>query len=1164
MRIDRLDLLAFGPFTDHVLEFRPRRVELIYGPNGAGKSSARRGLTALLYGIAMRTTDDHVHEKKTLRVGALLSDDNGSLEVIRRKTQKDSLLGLDGRALDERRFANLLGAVNENLFSTMFALDHDRLRAGGRELLKGTGDLAEQLFGAGLGRNIHEVLAGLHKDAEQLFTPRARSKELHKAINEFKETKRSLRSLVLRPDEWATAQQDLQEKTAARDECETKLCGLSTRKVTLERYQKVLPLLVTYDDLQQKRKALGDVVFLSPESAEVRRDTQRELIDSRNEINRLRPEIADVARELQGLTVPEDLLDRKSQVDEIEHLLGAHRKAALDLNGLKSKQRTFKDQARAALRNLGKEPDLNRAREFLLPVAPQVRIRTLVGRRQVLNERLRTLEAHLVTGMQRASKVHDELLKCKAPQDTSAVQAALDDARQHGDLPVRCAAAERNVTRRRGDAEATLRSLGLLSGTLEEADHLPLPLQEGVARFQKRWDTVAQSKETISHDLARLKQDLLDCDEEQDALRRKGEVPTVGELERLREHRNHGWALVRRTWLEGADTSSDAKEFDNELPLSDAYERAVRKVDTVADVLRQAADRVAKNEQLLSQQDRLKTKRRATLDQLRSQKEDDEEMRRDWQELWKPAGIDPLPPAEMRSWLERYAGLVKHLEVYREAEQQLVELRATEASTRTAMKTALDGLDEISSEQTLMGLRQRAECLVSASENHVRRRESLVDQERQCSESLDKTQNERDQVDCELAAWRTEWNEAADSLNLGQDPLPEEVEAVLERIGELQYNLDEMDALGRRMFGIKRDADEFSKRVGALAAECMPDLAKLEPGLAAQQLVQRFREGQVDRTRRDAIGKGLQEKRKTLTSLELREETARKTLDRLVTASHCESVEALEELERISERACRVDASIEEMRSRILEASAGATCDEVRTQTQDVDADALPGSITETHRQITEVQAERSALTEEIGGRKSQLERMDGRAAAAEAAAQGQEQLARVRELARQYAEFQLAAHLLEREIERYRKANEGPLLERTGELFKQLSLGRFERLRVDYDPAGSPRLVCVRDNEVEVSPHVLSDGEADQLYFALRIAGLERHLDSDQLLPFVGDDIFVNFDDERARVGFDILGEFAQHTQVIFFTHHPRLREIAREALPKELLGLHELPSDD
>jgi len=103
MRFAQLDLLAYGPFTDHRFPFAPGRVEVIYGPNGAGKSSALRGLIALLYGIEMRTTDDHVHEKSALRVGAVLADgQDGSLAVVRHKTRKNSLRDPEGQPVDER------------------------------------------------------------------------------------------------------------------------------------------------------------------------------------------------------------------------------------------------------------------------------------------------------------------------------------------------------------------------------------------------------------------------------------------------------------------------------------------------------------------------------------------------------------------------------------------------------------------------------------------------------------------------------------------------------------------------------------------------------------------------------------------------------------------------------------------------------------------------------------------------------------------------------------------------------------------------------------------------------------------------------------------------------------------------------------------------------
>ena len=141
---------------------------------------------------------------------------------------------------------------------------------------------------------------------------------------------------------------------------------------------------------------------------------------------------------------------------------------------------------------------------------------------------------------------------------------------------------------------------------------------------------------------------MLTCTEKIEALRREGDVPTVGELDRRRGHRDRGWELVRRT-LKGVDTAEDAQRFDGDLPLADAYERAVREVDAAADALRHAADRVARNEYLLGQLERLEIERQARLDHLTRQEAADEETRKAWRELWEPAGIVPLPPAEMRT-----------------------------------------------------------------------------------------------------------------------------------------------------------------------------------------------------------------------------------------------------------------------------------------------------------------------------------------------------------------------------------------------------------------------------------------------------------------------------------------------------------------------------------
>ncbi len=46
--------------------------------------------------------------------------------------------------------------------------------------------------------------------------------------------------------------------------------------------------------------------------------------------------------------------------------------------------------------------------------------------------------------------------------------------------------------------------------------------------------------------------------------------------------------------------------------------------------------------------------------------------------------------------------------------------------------------------------------------------------------------------------------------------------------------------------------------------------------------------------------------------------------------------------------------------------------------------------------------------------------------------------------------------------------------------------------------------------------------------------------------LPFLADDLFIDFDDDRACGGSEVLAEPARTTQVLFFTHHAHLAGIA------------------
>ena len=83
-----------------------------------------------------------------------------------------------------------------------------------------------------------------------------------------------------------------------------------------------------------------------------------------------------------------------------------------------------------------------------------------------------------------------------------------------------------------------------------------------------------------------------------------------------------------------------------------------------------------------------------------------------------------------------------------------------------------------------------------------------------------------------------------------------------------------------------------------------------------------------------------------------------------------------------------------------------------------------------------------------------------------------------------------------------------------------------------------------------------LSAGTADQAYLSLRLATAELIADSDDALPIIMDDILSQYDDERTRRAISFLSDFSKEHQMILFTCHNNVKELAEKtnATIKEL----------
>jgi len=128
-------------------------------------------------------------------------------------------------------------------------------------------------------------------------------------------------------------------------------------------------------------------------------------------------------------------------------------------------------------------------------------------------------------------------------------------------------------------------------------------------------------------------------------------------------------------------------------------------------------------------------------------------------------------------------------------------------------------------------------------------------------------------------------------------------------------------------------------------------------------------------------------------------------------------------------------------------------------------------------------------------------------------------------------------------------------------EYFSLITNGRYQRLIVD-DTAAQPVLQAERDDGRHIGLEAMSEGTADQLYLALRLAALELQRNADRQMPLILDDALMTSDDERVANIFRALARFAEGGQVMLFTHHHHLIDIANRILPADVLAAHSLVS--
>ena len=1139
MRFARLSLERYGRFEGCELEFRPGSPDLhiVYGANEAGKTTSLAAVEDLLFGFPTRSPYNFLFDYSLLRVGAVLQAEGRELICRRKKGTTGTLLGPGDVVIDDAMLRGMLMGQTRETFSLSFSLDQEALRAGGRAMVEAQNDLGRTLFAAGSGlTGVSDHLKAIEAEADAIWGPTTRgSRSFTQSQHQLVAAARALKDGALRPKAWVDARTAADDARAAMETARQSRAEAQAELGAVERARRMAPLARRRLEQMDALQAFDGTIDLGRQ----REDAIQRLIDEAEVALRemaaakqMRVEL--VARRETVVADPAAIADAEL-IDQLVVDAGAVSKAEKDLVHRRSEHAT----AIALVDRLRMQAGVNA--DVTPEKAIAARLREIARRHGEL-----AVAARQIAESQEGIDLRRERAEAKfagMPPENAADElvAAVDAARALGsDADERCAALRRRSLEAAASVAEAVGRLAPWRGSVAELASLPVI---GVSELDGARVALAEAGTEVrrEEDMARRFADQLEAVGLNIERVATGAAVSADDVAAVRADRERLWYPLRAHILDGAPVEAPtAAVRDFEMGVAAADERmdvrfALADASSRLAILEQARAAHALDVKQAEHRAQFARRRLGDLNKL-------------WSDRLTSIGLPDLDPTAFESW---QAGRVaadeaneRFLNIQAETDRTDLRLHAVRAALSSALGT--DGQEEYLAPILARAERRRATIEEATQQRRLIRSE--LDQFDADSMALDRR---RQRLHSDVVATEEAWAAAIAQAGVVMDVAS--CDGVLGTLDELREAVAVEADLRRRIDGIVRDerkhASEVDEVAGRLSVESgtkAARLAALKGRLTTARSAAAVLRGLEEDDRR--FGGRIEEARVKLAAAEgaladVLIETGSSDRQRLAIA-----VERSNAMRSVREEIASLEV-------RMVEDGDGLPVDQLVVA-------ALAVEPTQVGKVAAELQSRLQELNERVdeaaaahGGARRAFEALDTQTtSAADAAADAEHARAELEVLAEHYILKRAEAVTLKWAMERYRERHQDPMLLRAGELFSRLTTGNYASLRVDADGT-SPRLLGLRDDRrtmVEVG--AMSEGTTDQLFLALRLAALEQSVEAGVRLPFLADDLFVNFDDERARAGFEVLAEVAKSTQVLFFTHHPHLVALAKSVVGADL----------
>jgi uncharacterized protein YhaN len=1135
MRIARLDLLRYGMFTDRSIALPHRSVDfhMICGPNEAGKSTLRSAILDLLFGIETRSTYNFLHPHSEMRLGAKIEHDGKALDFSRTKARTRSLLNPSGTPLPDNVLAAFLGSTDRKFFDEMFGLDHEKLVAGGNEILNASNDIGQILFqsAAGIG-SLGEVRDALEAEADGLWARRKSvDRSYYAASDELAIADAALKQATVRTKDWVAARAVVARLEEQLEDSRKQYRKLEETRIRLEGVRRVAPILNTLREKERELVELGEVTVLPPNAEKQLIEAEIELAKAGQEHTLFAEQVEAIQGQLAKIQLNERLLNSEADIQALTERRQQVRNHESDIVKRKLEINGHLQNIESLIRQLGWPAAGEEDLQLKLPGIPlRTAIASLIRGHGVLAQALSTAEQAVRDKDIELRSIEEEIKGLPNTSMSASLRSALSLARGLGDVD----ALDRRLNSQLASARRKLKvaqaELGQWNVELEILQKLELPSSQEIDEMRQRQTISDASATALSERAAELRSSINDLELDITQYRDVHHPVTLAELSGVRGTRDAVWLSIKS----GAALLAEA---------APGYEAKVQVADGLSDKRHDKAQEVS---ELQAKQDSLQRLQQQAIElkqRIAANCNEQLAMQAEWARRADKIGLPGMPLLAMGAWREARDTVLSAAAAVEDAESALDELTRKATEAKSALSTALaDEAIEAAATETLGAMIVAASDAVESATKMKVRREELEKQRRSAVTAKATLQDKATAAGRALKVWETSWRENVARAGLDVETDVGTAEGALGLFASVEKALAAIQELRKtRIETMQRDLQDFENEAAALPNLVAPDLKGKSPTEIESEMARRLVLAKSDKKEWERLSKELLSAQAKCADALARLSATTAGIQPLLNLSKASTNEALRVAITRSDQWRVLSEAVVSAKETVQDGSDGLTREALEVELQSTDVPAIPVTLSEIGRQRDEVLGQQNALSAELANANTELSKIAGQDQAARAESARQDALAKMANAAERYIKVFTAARLLRWAIDRYRETKQGPLLTRAGEIFSGLTLGSFKKLAVDFE-SEPLALEGQRSDGKLVGILGMSDGTRDQLYLALRMAALELHLAQAQSLPFIADDLFINYDDARANAGLIALADLAKKTQVIFLSHHDHL----------------------